>query len=135
MQERVALIACSKNKKFYECAAAEMYSESTLFKKTLHFCEKSGYSHIFILSAKYGLLSTSKNIQPYDLTLNSMSRSEINAWADKVASQIDELNLFQSYFDFYTGIKYYECLSRTLPFTSNVMKGLGIGQRLKFLSN
>lgn len=66
---KIALIACCKKKKESQCRACEMY-QSTLFKLSYKYAEKTGCDEIYILSAKYGLLDKDKIIAPYDETLN-----------------------------------------------------------------
>ena len=129
----IAIISCSKSKKNFPCAAKEMYSESTLFNKTLNFCLSKKYEHIFIASAKYGILKLDQQIEPYDKTLNKANEKGGEEWAAKVVNQLSALNLLSENFDFYTGVNYVSPLSAILKINSP-MKGLGIGQRLKFLS-
>lgn len=134
---KIALISCSKNKQNYECLAKDMYSKSTLFKKTLSFCMKKEYD-IFILSAKYYLLSLDSVIKPYDTTLLKFSKKEKQYWANQVYNQVIEKNGHNNDYFFYTGIEYYKYLSPFLEKDNNVyfeLKGMGIGQRLKYLSS
>lgn len=131
---RIALISCSKNKMATDCIAQEMYSKSLLFSKTLNYCHRQNYDLIFILSAKYGILSPSDKISPYELTLNSFSKSELKKWASGCLKVLSDAGVVESQFDFYSGKIYFEELSKLLPCSTNVLKGLGIGKRLKFLN-
>lgn len=130
---RIALISCSKNKMVTECVASKMYSKSTLFKKTLNYCHRQNYDLIFILSAKYGILNPSDKILPYELTLNSFSKSELKIWAEQ-CYKILLPKYIESQFDFYAGKVYFKELSKLLPNSNNILEGLGIGERLKFLN-
>lgn len=131
---KIALISCSKNKKAAKCAANEMYSASTLFKKALTYCYRQNYDLILILSAKHGVLNLDDEIYPYELTLNSFSKTELKEWATKCFEILLNWKKTEAQFDFYTGKVYFEELSKLLPNSNNVLKGLGIGERLKFLN-
>lgn len=85
---RIALLGCSKNKRTQPCAAEEMYSQSVLFQLGLRwartYCDRA-----YILSAKYGLLKLDTTIDPYDLQLASLTRSERRGWGKQVGMQLD----------------------------------------------
>ncbi|ATF13567.1 hypothetical protein A616_16755 [Brevibacillus brevis X23] len=131
---KIALVSCSKNKRDFTCAAAEMYSESTLFTKATSYIKNQNYERWFILSALHGLLDPALQIEPYDVTLNNMSSSEIKQWASKVMQQLQQYNI--DIVDFYAGDKYRKYLVPLLEqegIASNVpLKGMGIGQQLQF---
>jgi hypothetical protein len=130
---KIALISCSKNKMTIDCVAQEMYSKSTLFNKTFQYCLRQNYDFIFILSAKYGILHPDDKISPYELTLNSFSKCERKTWAAECFKTLLDAGQTESQFDFYAGKIYSDELSKLLPYTANILKGLGIGERLKFL--
>ena len=62
-------------------------------RKNLHYALKLAPDKIFILSAKYGLVGLDEEIEPYDLTLNTMLAKEIKHWADGVLHQLAESKL------------------------------------------
>ena len=130
---KVALISCSKAKQDYSCKAEEMYSKYVLFKKTYNYCFER-YDCIVILSAKYGVLFPSEVINPYNLTLNDFSSKKKKEWAKNCYESIQKKFDLTSTFDFFTGINYYKELSKFLPNSKNILKGLGIGQRLSYLN-
>lgn len=130
---KTALIACSKNKMEFECEAQVMYSKSSLFKKTFNYCQNK-YSRIYILSAKYGVLKPTDKICPYNLTLNSFSKTEIKNWASNCFRQLCNMGDLDLEFDFYAGKVYITELAKLLPKSTNILAGMGIGQRLKFLN-
>jgi hypothetical protein len=75
----ITLVACSKSKASRKSSAAALY-RSPLFRKSLLYAlSQSGT--IYILSAKYGLLTLSETIEPYDVTLKSLSVSRRAEWA------------------------------------------------------
>lgn len=131
---KIALISCSKNKMEFECSAKQMYSKSVLFNKTLNYCLSKNYDFIFILSAKYKIVGLDDKIMPYELTLNSFSQHSLKEWAKDCFLILKNMGLENAEFDFYTGKIYFKELSNLLPTTRNILKGLGIGERLKFLS-
>lgn len=118
----------------YSCAAQEMYSKSTLFNKAMKYCLKKQYDSIFILSAKYGVLNPLDEIENYELSLNQFSRTEIINWAEKCAESLMGKCDSESCFDFYAGKSYFDELSKRLPMATNILKGMQIGERLRFLS-
>jgi hypothetical protein len=111
-----------------------MYSASDLFRKAYAYAVKK-YNFIAILSAKYGLLFSDDEIDPYNLTLNDMSADEVEAWSNRVFTQINSrLNLreFDKAF-FHTGTKYRQHL---IPKLERIgikceapLESLGIGKQ------
>ncbi len=99
----------------------------------LKYAEQIG-DEIFILSAKHHLLDLDREIEPYDLTLNKMSKNKRQKWAEKVLNNLKlKTDLNNDEFIFLAGKKYREFLS---PYINNYkipMRGLGIGKQLKFL--
>ena len=82
-----------------------MYS-SPLFKLNLCYAEKLAADEIFVLSAKYGLLSLYKKVNPYEQTLNNMHSNEIKQWASQVLEQIEQIcSIDETEFTFLAGEK------------------------------
>jgi cytoplasmic iron level regulating protein YaaA (DUF328/UPF0246 family) len=81
--QKIVLISCVSKKRDQICRARDLYI-SPLFKKNLQYAQKLTPDKIFILSAKYGLVGLDDEIEPYDLTLNTMSSREIKRWATGV---------------------------------------------------
>jgi hypothetical protein len=130
---KIVLVSCVKKKLPYKAKARDMYV-STLFKYNLEYAKSLNPDKIFILSAKYGLVDSEAEIEPYDKCLITMSSKEIKEWADFVISQIKkEANLKEDEFIFLAGEKYRKYL---LPHILNYqipLKGLGIGRQLQYL--
>ena len=129
---KIALISCSSKKKTFKCKAKEMYSESILFRLTLQYCKQENFDKIFILSAKYGIIELDDNIEPYDITLNKMSKSERDEWGAKITKWINiNLDIYDEIYIF-AGKNYYKHLhiynKINLPF-----RNLPIGKRLQWL--
>lgn len=129
---KIALISCVNKKRPYKAKAKELYV-SSLFKFNLKYAE-SFADRIYILSAKHGLLGLNEEVEPYDLTLNTMSSKEIKAWAKAVIEKLSKVSdLEKDDFTFLAGEKYRKYL---LPHIKNYkipLKGLGIGKQLQYL--
>jgi len=131
---KIALVSCTKLKQNYPCQAQDMYLPSQLFKKARNYIEQNNYDTWFILSAKHGLLKSTDVIEPYNISLNTMKKNEIVEWSYNVYDQLCKFELSQV--DFYAGEKYRKYLIPLLQ-NKNIninipLKGLGIGQQLKF---
>ena len=126
---RTAFIACSKTKRNAPCTAKQMY-QGALFKKALTYCERH-FEQVYILSAKYGLVSLTQIISPYEQTLNAMSKLEREAWGRKVAAQLQQAGLFDSNeLWFFTGARYHEFFDGHKP-----LAGLSLGYQLKWFAD
>ena len=132
---KIVLISCASKKRRQKSKARELYI-SDLFKKELKYAQVLSPDQIFVLSAKYGLVGMDDEIEPYDLTLNTMSSSEIKQWAHGVLRQLgEEVDLQNDQFVFLAGEKYRKYL---LPYMTHVeipLVGLTIGKQLQFLNN
>jgi len=134
----IYFIACC-NKKLNGPEKAEKLYDSPLFKENLKYAKKINPDHIFILSAKYGLLSLKTKIEHYDVTLNNMKVSELKTWSQKVLEQLKKkFDLDKDLFVFLAGQNYRKYLISNIKNYQIPLKGLGIGkqlQRLKHLTN
>lgn len=119
-------IACSKSKKSVPCLSSEMY-QGALFKKSLIYAKQLDDS-IYILSAKYGVLDLNQFIEPYDLTLSKMKKTEREIWLEKIKKQIKKKKI-KPPFVFLTGFLYCNGLEGEKP-----MHGLSMGYRLQWLN-
>jgi hypothetical protein len=130
----IVLISCVSLKRPHKCKARDLYI-SALFRKNLQYALKLAPAQVFILSAKYGLVGLDDEIEPYDLTLNTMSVLEVKQWAQGVLRQLSEkADLEQDQFVFLAGAKYRKYLIPHLPHTQVPLEGLRIGEQLKRLS-
>lgn len=67
--------------------------------------------NIFILSANYGVLGLEDKIEPYNKTLNKMTKEEKEQWKNKVITQCNNLNIDKdTEVIFICGKNYYELL-------------------------
>jgi cytoplasmic iron level regulating protein YaaA (DUF328/UPF0246 family) len=130
---KIALISCSSKKLRSIAKAKELYS-SPLFRLSLGYA-LSLTDKVFILSAKYGLLEPEQEIQPYNITLNSMAKLDRKKWAAQVLSDLGKVsNLSNDEFIFLAGKKYREFLVPCIKNYQAPLEHLGIGKQLKFLS-
>jgi hypothetical protein len=131
--KKIVLISCASKKRSYKCKARDLYI-STLFKKNLQYALKLRPNQIFILSAKYGLVALDEEIEPYDLTLNTMSTKQIKAWSERVLHDLATwTNLQEDQFIFLAGAKYRKYLTEHLTHVEIPFEGLTIGRQLQRL--
>ena len=131
---KIVLISCVSKKRPYKSKARDLYI-SPLFKKNLQFALKLQPDQIFILSAKYGLVSLDEEIEPYDLTLNTMSAAEVKNWAEGVLCKLtSHADLQQDQFIFLAGSKYRKHLVGQLAYSEIPFQGLTIGRQLQRLT-
>ena len=130
---KIVLISCASKKRLYKTQAKNLYI-SPLFKLNLKYAKSLKPDKIFILSALYELIELNKSINPYNKTLNKMSKNEIKIWAKKVINKLDKLtDLKKDEFTFLAGEKYRKYLIPHLNNYKIPLKGLGIGKQLKYL--
>lgn len=133
---RIGLVACVGRKKPRASAARDLY-ESPLFAKSRRFVEQNCDAW-FILSAKYGLVSPSEVIEPYEETLNAKSRQERREWSERVWAQLKGRVALGDRVILLAGERYRGDL---IPLLSShgceiavPMEGLGIGRQLQWLA-
>jgi len=131
--KKIILISCASKKLAYKSKAEDLYI-STLFRLSFAYAKKLKPDKIFILSAKYGLLNLNDEIETYNETLNNKPVGDIKIWAEKVVFKLGKIAKLQNnIFIFFAGKKYREYI---LPYIKNYeipLKGLRIGEQLKFL--
>jgi hypothetical protein len=131
--DTVALISCVRKTLSHKARARDLYI-SPLFRLNLLYAQQLAPSKIFILSAKYGLLRLDEEIEPYDVTLNTMSAKERKIWASKVLAQLRECSdLARDRFIIFAGQKYRQYLLPHMNSYDIPLLGLPIGKQLQFL--
>jgi biotin operon repressor len=115
---RIAIISCASKKADYACSAYEMYSISNTFKTQADLASKM-YDEYYIMSAKYGIITPNKEIEPYNLTLHTKRLTSGNLITEeqkislkaRVKKQVQYL-LDQGYeIDFHLSTDYYALLN------------------------
>lgn len=130
------MVGCVKNKRDRRSKAKDLYT-SDLFMKARRYAERN-YDHWHILSAKYYLVDTEAEIDPYDETLNDKTVSERKTWSRRVFDQL--LALYpdpkRQVFMFHAGKRYREFLIPLLKGHGyqfeTPLKGLPIGKQLSW---
>ena len=131
----IALISCSKEKKPYPCAARELYSASALFSLSYQYA-RANADKVFILSAKYGLVSENKVMAPYDQTLNDMPRKQQLEWAHAVLTMLaHKCSIEDDDFILLAGSHYCRDIQNHLPHCSLPLAGMRMGERMAFLKS
>lgn len=131
---KIVLLSCVSKKLQSRATARDLYT-SSLFKKSFNFAERQNPDAIFILSAEHGLLHPDTIIDPYDKTLNRMPVAARKNWASKVLQGLSEhCDLENDFFLILAGRRYCEFLIPHLRNVENPMASMGIGKRLRFLS-
>jgi len=129
---KIGLISCTKSKKNYSCQAKELYSESALFRYALAYCSQH-YDRNYILSAKYGLVELDQKIEPYDKTLNTITKKEKQKWSQNVAEELKKISNKDDIFYFHAGKDYREFLIPLLESRIKIpLEGLKLGEQLRF---
>ena len=127
------MISCVGEKLPYKARAEELYT-STLFILSMRYAKSLKPHAIFILSAKYGLTALDQEIEPYELTLNKMRKSQVENWAEIVLDQIrSHCDLQEHEFVILAGQRYRKYLIPHMGHIEIPLKGLRIGEQLKWL--
>ena len=116
--------------------AASLY-QSALFRKSL-LAALDVSDKVFILSAKHGVITCDEFIEPYDVTLKTMRRSDRDAWGLKVQRQLDRLLRARDTAVMYCGEEYFaplrEYLERLKVIVEMPLGSLSLGMRLQQLA-
>lgn len=131
---KIVLISCVSKKRNESCKARDLYI-SDLFKKALYYSENViKADKIFVLSAKYGLVSLDEIIEPYDKTLNKMKKGEVLQWSDMVLEDLkNNIDIDNDKVIFMAGLKYRKYIESSIKNVEVPMRGMKIGQQLQFL--
>lgn len=134
MMKKIVLVSCASRKLDERARAQDLYV-SALFTKNLAYARTLQPDHIFILSAKYGLLALDEEIEPYDVTLKKMKSAQVETWARRVLSQLEKYaNLKEDEFIFLAGMPYRKYLVPRINHVKVPLEGMGIGKQLQFLT-
>jgi hypothetical protein len=144
----VALIGCASSKLSIPAPARELYT-SQLFRKSLAYA-LARHEHVYVVSAKHGLLELDTVVQPYDFKIDDIGgERDRDAWGERVAARLDRLHqgrpllvtllLGENYARYLRGEFVFRTCegyrgARWPEHPREPMKGMQIGQRLRFLS-
>ena len=133
MGKLIVLIGCAKKKCLFKSVAEEVYI-SPLFQLSLKYAHKLKPDAIFILSAKYGLITLRDEIKPYDTTLNKMTAVQRKAWSLKIIEQLEiDFDLQKDHFIILAGKRYRQFLLSYIASFEIPLHGLPIGKQMQFL--
>jgi len=131
---KIVLISCVSKKRNESCRVRDLYI-SDLFKKALYYSENIiEADKIFVLSAKYGLVSLDEIIEPYDKTLNKMKKGEVLQCSDMVLEDLkNNIDIDNDKVIFMAGLKYRKYIEPSIKNVEVPMRGMKIGEQLQFL--
>jgi len=145
--QKIVLIACVAKKRPFKSKAKDLYI-SQLFKCSLAYAYSLNPDKIFILSALHYLLDLEAEIEPYNVTLSNIPKSKIKKglrvlnreekaiWGEKVVNLLSKhADLQNDLFIFLAGQEYIKPVKPSLTNTDDRLKGMGIGERIRFLKN
>lgn len=124
--EVLHLVSCVSKKRSYASRAEDLYI-SPLFQAARNHVQREPWG---ILSARYGFLTPSQIVEPYDDTLTRWSRKERCVWAGRVLATIPPARRYV----LWAGAIYAEHLAPALN-AELPLRGLGIGQRLAWFKS
>ena len=132
---RIVLISCVSKKREKLSIASEMY-DSTWFKYAFKYAQNLNADKVFILSAQYGLLRPEQVIEPYNMTLKTMNKTQRYVWSESILNALEqECDLEKDFFCILAGKSYREFLVPSMKYYSIPMEHMGIGQQISFLKN
>jgi len=121
------LIACSQSKLSTAAQARDLYTGQA-FKMARQLAERTGQPYL-ILSALYGLVEPLQALAPYNLYLGKASKDFRAQWVRDVNAALAQRGITSAVA--LAGATYLGGLSIQLD---RPLKGLGIGQQLRYLS-
>lgn len=133
----IGLISCVSKKKSIPSKACDLYI-SPLFQKSKKYAQQRCEKYM-ILSAKYGLLNPQELIEPYNMTLNDLNKSERQSWADKVFLKLKENLTKETKIIFLAGENYRHFLEKKIQDfgidTATPLINMSIGEQLQWYKN
>lgn len=135
MKRKIGLLATARKKASNPSAAIDLYI-SPLFVKSVQYAQQH-YDDFYFFSAKEGLLTRDKYIEPYNVSIKNYSASEKREWAQKVIQDLEHYHKpSQCKIFIHGGWVYREFLQPELEkagFQFEVpLEGYSIGNQLKW---
>jgi len=131
----VTLVACAATKLGRPAPARELY-RSDLFAKSSAYAQQLG--EWYILSAAHGLVHPDTVLEPYNVTLNDLTRYQRTVWSLRVAWQLAQRNIQADRCVVLAGRSYRDPIMAALRcrFAEVVipLEGLGIGHQKQRLA-
>lgn len=133
----IVFIGCGKKKNNKRCFAKEMYL-GNYFTTCLDYAKTlTSEDNIYILSAKYGVLSLDSIIEPYNVTLNDFNQQQNEVWKNMVVNQLKELKISsEESVTMLCGKNYYNNLLTYFHHIELPLKDLkGMGYQISFMKS
>lgn len=125
-------IGCGSKKRDIRSRAKDLYI-GQYFKTTLEYAKSiSSEENIFILSAKHGIISLDKELDPYNFTLKGKKELEKKKWAYRVIKQCEEIGITkEEKIIFICGRDYNKYLKRYFRNHEIPFENLAMGRQMK----
>ncbi len=135
MTEKVGLLATARKKSTKSAPVTEFY-QSPLFQKTLEYALHH-YDRMYFYNAKDGLLLPDDIMDPYDLSIKTLTHHQREEWAQKLITQFREQESPSRITVYLHGgsvyRKHIEPQLQQYEYNYEVpLKGLGIGEQLNW---
>ena len=129
---KIGLISDTSRHMNGKTLAGMIFDNSPLFRYSSAYCEKE-YDQVYILSAKYGLISPKDTIESYDEDVNTKRKKAFERWLFDTTEQIRKAFPIGTELYFHTGRRYRQLISQLEDeYTCfEPMKGLAIGQQMQ----
>ena len=131
----IYLVGCGKKKLACMAPAAQLYT-GDLFRKSLAYAEAQEPDAVYILSAHYNLVRPTDYLRPYDVALYDLGVHERCLWGNSVAAGLQTYGHHprRAHIVILAGRAYIEPLERHLRTWDAPLAGMGIGERLAWLT-
>lgn len=133
---KMVLVACVAKKAGSSCSARSLY-QSPWFQKARRYAEERG-DDWRILSAEHGLVHPYEVLTPYDVSMGDLNARERREWAEGVLDELRTEILPGDRVEILAGVAYRQHLVPELKRrgvkVTVPMKGLGIGEQLRWLN-
>lgn len=129
------IIGCTKRKQSYPCTVEEMYSASDIFRKMIKYAkEVLKADHIYVISAKYHVLTLDETIDPYDKFILNMSAEERKEFREQLFYDLIDKGVdFDEHTVFLIGRHYIRGLTEYFIDYEWPTEHLGVGNLKKWL--
>lgn len=134
MVTRIGLVACAAAKTPHPAAARDLYV-SPLFRKAAAWAE-ANTDRWYVLSAAHHLVRPDTVLEPYDARLGTRTGPPVQEWAARTAEQIRAAltEVPEPHLVVLAGKQYRTMLPLVDAPYEVPMRGLGIGQQLRWLT-
>lgn len=136
MVRYIGLVAPSRRRRGGICRAREQFELSYVFRRARDFCERA-YGEWYILSTQHYLLAPQQVIGGGEPLLVTLQAAERQAWAERVAQQLQERGERSAepiVYVLYGSQRYAELLTRAAPFAifELPLAGMSLRERIRW---